>query len=201
MSMIQSSSDYTALQKALTKTESAVKGTELIADQVQRYYNTVTNELSGVKSSLSEKEATLGARLNSTDLQLNDIANDLVEHKLDYEELLTEVNGKANKAQEAWITPTLINGWAGVSGYPVRYMKDTLGFVHFKGRMTGGTVGLVAFTLPVGYRPINTKQIFPTISNNINLNTLVVNATGTVEIVAGNNVNLHIDSIVFKAEQ
>ena len=42
MSMIQSSSDFTALQKALTQTEAAVKGTELIADQVQRYYNTVT---------------------------------------------------------------------------------------------------------------------------------------------------------------
>ena len=52
---------------------------------------------------------------------------------------------KANKVQEAWITPTLLNGWTEVSGYPVQYMKDEFGFVHLKGRIASGAIGSYAF--------------------------------------------------------
>lgn len=62
-------------------------------------------------------------------------------------------NGKANKAQEAWITPTLLNGWSSFAGAPVQFMKDQFGFVHLKGVLTTGTKAQRSFTLPVGYRP------------------------------------------------
>ena len=58
---------------------------------------------------------------------------------------------KANKTQEAWITPTLVNGATGT----IQYMRDDLGFVHFKGSLTA-PVGAVetCLTLPIGYRPL-----------------------------------------------
>jgi len=60
---------------------------------------------------------------------------------------------------EAWITPTLLNGYTIISGYPVGYMKDTLGFVHMKGLLTGGTANQTIFTLPIGYRPLERKTL------------------------------------------
>lgn len=71
---------------------------------------------------------------------------------------------KANKVQEAWITPTLLNGWTEVPGNTVRYMKDEMGFVHFKGRIGNGTYGTYAFVLPVGYRPSEPKTFLLTCS-------------------------------------
>lgn len=55
-------------------------------------------------------------------------------------------------AQQAWIAPTLINGW--VAGAGLGYCKDHLGVVHFRGSVdapSGGTT--TAFQLPAGYRP------------------------------------------------
>ena len=60
---------------------------------------------------------------------------------------------KANKVQEAWITATLLNNFVGVTGNEPKYMKDQFGFVHIKGRVTGGTLNSNIFALPVGYRP------------------------------------------------
>lgn len=56
---------------------------------------------------------------------------------------------KASKTQEEWITPTLVNGASGT----IQYMKDTLGFVHFRGavKMPTGAISEVMI-LPIGYR-------------------------------------------------
>lgn len=66
----------------------------------------------------------------------------------------TALNAKANKVQEAWITPTLLNGWEVRSGFPVGYRMDEFGAVHFRGRVS--RVGGVAtiFMLPSSYRPL-----------------------------------------------
>lgn len=65
---------------------------------------------------------------------------------------------KADKAQEAWITPTLINGWTqyDATNSPVGYFMDTLGFVHLRGQLASGVAGTTAFMLPNGYRPSKT---------------------------------------------
>ncbi|ADM68950.1 hypothetical protein GMA19_01111 [Paenibacillus polymyxa E681] len=64
-------------------------------------------------------------------------------------------NKKADKDSPAWITPTLLNGWA--TSRPVGIMKDSNGFVHIKGLIANGLTngGLALFTLPQGYRPIS----------------------------------------------
>ena len=67
---------------------------------------------------------------------------------------------KANKAQEAWITSTLLNGWTSVSGRDVQYMKDEMGFVHFRGDLDPSTkTGPIVFSVPIGYRPSRNEYI------------------------------------------
>ncbi|MFS0819681.1 hypothetical protein ABC382_22690 [Lysinibacillus sp. 1P01SD] len=59
---------------------------------------------------------------------------------------------KANKQQEALLTPTGKNNW-NVSAS--RYFKDEFGIVHLYFNASGGNIatGTVVLTLPVGYRP------------------------------------------------
>jgi hypothetical protein len=59
-----------------------------------------------------------------------------------------------------WFTPTFLNSWSG----NVQYMKDALGFVHFKGAISGGSSNTQAFLLPVGFRP-GTAGNRPVVSN------------------------------------
>src|SRR5699024_11215270 len=47
--------------------------------------------------------------------------------------LMSGIGEKANKKQEDWITPTLRNGATSHNTMPVRYLKDTLGFVTIEG--------------------------------------------------------------------
>ncbi|MPN28438.1 hypothetical protein SDC9_175879 [bioreactor metagenome] len=104
---------------------------------------------------------------------------------------------KANKVQEAWITPTLLNGWVAGSTPPA-YMKDELGFVHLKGRVTGGTVGAAAFLLPVGYRP-NVNSYFAAAANGL-FGYLSVTSGGNVQLDSGSNINVNLITATFRAE-
>lgn len=73
----------------------------------------------------------------------------------------------ALRPQEAWITPTMLNGWVN-SGSPnatLQYMKDTLGFVHIKGAIRNGTGGTV-MVLPVGYRPSENRRYMGVVNDN-----------------------------------
>ena len=69
---------------------------------------------------------------------------------------------KASKTQEAWITPTLLNGAAHVDqNNPVQFFKDNFGIVHFRNKLTVGTPSNTQFVMPVGYRPIGSSAFFP----------------------------------------
>ena len=59
-----------------------------------------------------------------------------------------------------WTTVTYQNAWA-TAGTPAAYWKDPHGFVHLRGRISGGATGTVAFTLPVGYRPSDPNSTIP----------------------------------------
>ena len=96
--------------------------------------------------------------------------------------------------------PAFANSWVNYStAYnSCAFMKDALGFVHLKGLMKSGTVGLAAFTLPAGYRPIK-GNIFA--SNGAGAYASVyVNTTGTVVPTVGNNGFIAIDGMTFRAE-
>ncbi|PAE51990.1 phage tail protein [Bacillus licheniformis] len=55
-----------------------------------------------------------------------------------------------------WQSPTLLNGWKQYGTQKVQFSKNALGEVELIGSITGGTIGfdVPAFTLPVGYRPL-----------------------------------------------
>jgi len=104
---------------------------------------------------------------------------------------------KANKVQEALITPTLVNGWVGHGAYGyLKYMKDEFGFVHIEGYIENGTAEKV-FTLPSGYRPVYSLYL-PLIGafTPSTIYKLTVSSNGDVLIPVGAKVTMHT---IFKA--
>lgn len=112
-------------------------------------------------------------------------------------ELQDALDLKADKAQEAWITPTLINGWT-ASTYPVSYFKDSLGFVHLKGFATGGTLDSIIFNFPTEYRP---KQVlylmaYANYAEDGVAAKISISTGGQIKIFRS-NVNVSLDNISF----
>lgn len=94
---------------------------------------------------------------------------------------------KANKAQEAWITPTLLNGWTSDSGNPIQYRKDEFGRVWVRGRCFGTSPGTIIFTFPTNYRP----SIFhDPICSKFNTSTAVL-GFGRVSVHSTGDLYLH----------
>ncbi|CZR03334.1 BppU family phage baseplate upper protein [Trichococcus collinsii] len=100
---------------------------------------------------------------------------------------------KANKTQEAWITPTLVNGWTVEPGFAVGYRKNEFGVIEFRGRLNGTTLGTSMFTLPTGYRPAQTMS-FP-VSANGAAGYMFVDTSGSVYYSAGSLIKVNIEPI------
>ena len=74
--------------------------------------------------------------------------------------LMKGIRGKANKKQEDWITPTLVNGWETYSNSPFQYRKDSMGMVHLRGRLNPVNKTDISFChLPISYRPSIIKYL------------------------------------------
>lgn len=100
---------------------------------------------------------------------------------------------------ETWIAPTLINSWVNFGGVtnPAGYYKDSAGIVRLRGSIKSGTIGTVAFTLPVGYRPAF-QELYAVNSNNA-FGAASISANGDVTAQTGTNVVFSIDGITFRA--
>ena len=99
----------------------------------------------------------------------------------------SKIDSKANKQQEEWIRPTILNGWRDhleSSAYPpTSFMKDEFGFVHIRGHMSGGEDNDM-FILPEGYRPSH-HMYFAVVNNHTSANHftgLVVRSNGRVSV-------------------
>lgn len=97
--------------------------------------------------------------------------------------------------------PAFTNSWVnfGSTYYTAGFFKDALGYVHLRGLIKNGTVGISAFTLPVGYRPTGT-MFFNVLSNG---------AAGAVEVAINgdvspktpsNNTYVSLDGITFRVD-
>ena len=113
----------------------------------------------------------------------------------------TALNLKANKVQEAWITPTLINGWVSFGGAEdgPTYYKDDFGNVKLRGVVKSGTLSVSMFKLPIGYRPAKNKY-FAVISNNVPGFVLIDPSGGVIPLAGTSNVFVALDSISFKVD-
>lgn len=142
------------------------------------------------------------AKLNQYDDDAQQaIADWRSENSNELSSLQTEVEKKANRKQEDWITPTLLNGWTDFGGVyeSVGYMKDEFGFVHIRGMIKGGTVGQIAFMLPEGYKPLK-SQYHTCISADV-VRILNVQRNGTVlTSPLASNAWITLNGISFKAE-
>jgi hypothetical protein len=91
------------------------------------------------------------------------------------------------------------NGWANFgSGYePASYYKDTAGRVYLQGMITGGTIGLAAFTLPAGCRP--SGQIVFDAQANSALGRVDVFPNGAVVVqTPSSNVGVSLSGLSFR---
>ena len=100
------------------------------------------------------------------------------QRKIDHENRSAELAGKADKKQEDWITPTLLNGATGT----LQYRKNNFGRVEFKGDITHANAGKTSFVaLPDGYKMPSTGRI-PIVSNDSvvgNITTVSSQSLGT----------------------
>ena len=164
-------------------------------------------------------ESNRDALLNSVNAQLNDMTQDfnaqladkatktevgllsglLTTAKTSIVNAINELfNSKANKAQEAWITPTLLAGWVPYSTaeHTLQYRKTQFNSVQIRGMIKSGLFQAVICTFPVGYRPTKITW-FPCGSSSVSAGFL--NSNGQFVIFNGNttwvaiNVEISLD--------
>ncbi|KAA0958277.1 hypothetical protein FQ085_00765 [Planococcus sp. ANT_H30] len=92
---------------------------------------------------------------------------------------------KANKVQDAWITPTALSGWTSSLGF-LGFYKDSLGIVRVQGSIatTSLVLNSIIFILPEGYRPSSTL-IFTSARTDIQDVIIYVETGGSVRYVKG----------------
>lgn len=112
----------------------------------------------------------------------------------------TALNAKANKVQEAWITPTLLNGWVQHTSFVnVGYMKDDMGFVHFRGGVSSGAIATLLLTLPSGYRQVGNKLTYHRIASSNGLTEVEINhSTGGLRLSKDTGTWYDLNAITFK---
>ena len=183
-------SEVTDLQTALNGKANTVH-THPISEVTD--LQTALNGKANTTTTVNSKALSTNITINASDVPntpAGNIAATNVQNAIN--ELDTE---KANRTQEAWITPTLLNGWTATSGFSIGYMKDTLGFVHIRGAVTGGNVGLSILQLPVGYRPPQTTS-FATTANGL-FGRLMIDIGGNLFLLTGSNTNVYLDCIIY----
>ena len=136
---------------------------------------------------------TTNGTISSTNVQaaINELDSDI-------DQVRADLNEKADKEQEQWITPTLMNGVIEVT--PVRYMKDSFGFVHLKGVCGNVTQAIPMFNLPPGYR-VEQVSRFPGVTNHQFIRISIATSPDGIIIPDGtvNNGMCSLDNIIFRA--
>ena len=107
-----------------------------------------------------------------------------------------------SKKQEAWITPTLLNGVESI-GNSFQYRKTTYGTLQFKGRLSNLKYSQYFMILPTEYRvipsasigvPTNTQKSLPVLIDGSGVNWGTAGGVG-VSVTIGPLERLHFDGI------
>lgn len=112
----------------------------------------------------------------------------------------------SGQAPEAWREigavgqPPFTGGWVNFGGAfaTAAFYKDAFSRVHLKGTIKSGTIAIGAFTLPVGYRPLQAME-FAVVSNAA-FGVLDIAASGAVTPQGGNNASFFLGAS-FRAQQ
>ena len=116
------------------------------------------------------------------------------QRKIDHANRSAELAGKADKKQENWINPTLLNGFKGVAPDTIpQFYKNSLGEVLIHGYVNGGQSNQSIFILPEGYRP--KRHLYISCTNGSAWSWVQILSTG--EVRAKSSV-LTMDGIIFR---
>ena len=176
----------------------SIEQAETIRNEITDSFNTLKLEL---ESGIGDLSGDLFSQCASFQLSVNAQLAEKANQATTYTK--TEVDNalelKANKNQEAWITPTLLNNWIPFNAdLSPGYMKDSLGFVHLKGVLKAGITGQDAFYLPIGYRPDKNRFLIGCGDNSFGLLTIL--SGGQVQPTAPGGTGFRsLDGITFKA--
>lgn len=100
--------------------------------------------------------------------------------------LKTEITKKANRNQEVWVKPTLINGF---SGY-LKYRKTQFNELQIDNTgISGGSIGNVIFVLPPEYRPAIPKVFIVGTSFSANFAKITISIGGNVILTSNGGGN------------
>lgn len=115
------------------------------------------------------------------------------QRKIDHANRSAELDGKANKQQEDWITPTLFNGATGIA----KYRKNEFGQLEMVIDINTTAKRLSSyqlFSLPAGYRPlVEISVTAATWSLDPSFNKIVISKSGMVSLYAIMD-NTHVSS-------
>jgi hypothetical protein len=106
-------------------------------------------------------------------------AGDLSRYLRDLQRSLDELAGQL--VAGAWQLPTFTNSWVAVSE-EVDYRLEPDGDVRFRGRISSGATGTVAFTLPTDFAP-DWRQDFPLVTD-------VAGSFGAARVLADGTVTI-----------
>lgn len=99
-----------------------------------------------------------------------------------------------SKLQENFVQAVLTAGTQDPT-YPISYYKDSLGRVYVEGQARADTAGMIAFVMPVGYRPaIATQVVIPQTTNPTGLKTMTLQANGyftSIQYTPSSNVSFN----------
>ena len=116
-------------------------------NEASRFETFNTNEATRQENETTRQQAEQG-RVSAESIRVENEN----QRNIDHANRSGELDSKANKKQEDWITLPLYNG-AQHGTSPLKVMKDEMGFVHFKGSLTNLSTGSKVFGVPVEYRP------------------------------------------------
>ena len=180
----------------------------------QNHETTRQNQERERESNEDERKANEAARqVNETTRQANESGRQQAEQgrvsaedirieneeqrKIDHANRSAELDGKANKKQEDWITPTLLNGFKGVAHDTIpQFYKNSLGEVLIHGYVNGGQIDQAVFILPEGYRP--KRHLYISCTNGASWVWVQILSNG---VVRAKSSTLTMDGIIFKAER
>lgn len=162
--------------EALSTTITTVnEGIEEVNQKVNQQFLDIDQASNSIRNEITDSFNTLKLQLESEiDMLSDEIIEDfgllesdvlnLIAGKANTADVYTkqqvdaQLADKANKAQEAWITPTLLNGWTSPEG--LQYRKNQFGQLEFKGWISPSTKTNDTFmTLPLGYKPLSVRYV------------------------------------------
>ncbi len=145
---------------------------------------------------INNEIVTIETNINNINADIDNLQSTVATHTSQLEE-------KANKIQENWISPTLLNGTINqdVNNFNLAsYRKNNFGIVNLKGVIQVTGTSTIIFILPVGYRP-DRIYYFPVMCAGPTLGQMTVKATGEVIFIGGVFSYIDLSTINFEAVQ